>query len=60
MTFETPGVAISSVEVTNIGLYGFWLYVDGREYFVPFADYPVFKSATIGQILAVPQNSLLT
>jgi hypothetical protein len=37
-------------EVTNISAKGFWLLVENREYFVPFADYPVFKSATIDQI----------
>ncbi len=37
-------------EVTNISAAGFWLLVDNHEYFVPFADYPVFKSATINQI----------
>lgn len=39
--------------VTSIGERGFWLLVEDREYFVPFADYPVFAKATVEQIFAV-------
>ncbi len=53
MTLSPPGAAISPCEVTNIALYGFWVLVDEREYFVPFADYPAFRSVTVGQIYAV-------
>jgi len=53
MTLSPPGAAISSCEVTNIALQGFWVLVDEREYFVPFADYPAFRSATVVQIYAV-------
>jgi len=44
------GNTIAASEVTNITATGFWPLVDDREYFVPFADYPIFPSATIGQI----------
>ncbi len=40
-------------EVTNIEPTGFWFLVDGREYFVPFESYPVFRSATLEQIFDV-------
>jgi hypothetical protein len=53
MTSLAPGVATSECEVTNIGQHGFWLLVDDREYFVPFTDYPAFRSATVTQIYAV-------
>ena len=33
--------------VTNITTIGFWLLIQGKEYFVPFAEYPCFKTATI-------------
>jgi hypothetical protein len=49
------GVSISHSEITNISALGFWLLVDDREYFVPFADYPVFKDATVAQIYNVQQ-----
>ncbi len=53
MTLSPPGVATSLCEVTNITQHGFWLLVDNREYFVPFSDYPAFRSATVTQIYVV-------
>jgi hypothetical protein len=47
------GTDISHSEVTNISAAGFWLLVEDTEYFVPFADYPVFRTAMIDQILNV-------
>ncbi|MGE5602826.1 MAG: DUF2442 domain-containing protein [Nitrososphaerales archaeon] len=52
-----PGADTSASEVTNIGPHGFWLLVDDREYFVPFRDYPMFKTATVAQIYAVRRIS---
>ena len=48
---------MSPSEVTNIGPTGFWLLIDDEEYFVPFANYPVFQKATIEQIFAVQRLS---
>jgi hypothetical protein len=42
-------------EITGISALGFWLLVDDSEYFVPFADYPAFKEATVVQIYTVQQ-----
>ena len=56
MSLSTHGVATSpnnkgiQAEVTNISVFGFWLLIENEEYFVPFADYPAFKQATIVQI----------
>lgn len=44
---------ISQVEVTNISLHGFWLYVRGKEYFLPYDEYPWFRDAKVKDILAV-------
>ena len=44
-------------EVTNIEPLGFWVLVDDREYFVPFANYPVFQGASIQQILQLQRLS---
>lgn len=52
MSSSLPGVSTSLSEVTNIGAAGFWLLVDDCEYFVPFADYPVFLEATVAEIYA--------
>ena len=47
----------SPSEVTNIGNVGFWLLVDGQEYFVPFQDYPAFKQASVVQIFNLQRLS---
>jgi hypothetical protein len=47
------GKNITQSGVTNIGSLGFWLLANNREYFVPFADYPVFQSAKTEQIFNV-------
>ncbi len=46
-----PGSATSTVEVTNISKHGFWLLVDERELFLPFAEFPWFRDATVDAIL---------
>ena len=53
MILSPPGVATSQCEVTNISQFGFWLLIDDREYFVPFADYPAFRTTTVVQIYGV-------
>jgi hypothetical protein len=50
----TPSLAS---EVTNIEPLGFWVLVDDREYFVPFAEYPVFKGAPVRQIFQMQRLS---
>ena len=57
MSSSPPGADISYNEVTNISALGFWLLVDDREYFVPFADYSGFKDATISQIYTIQRLS---
>ena len=51
------GRSTSSAEVTNVSAIGFWLLVDDRELFVPFAKFPWFRKATVGQILNVSRPS---
>lgn len=46
-----PGPATSQAEVTKISKHGFWLLVDGRELFLPFAEFPWFKQAPTEAIL---------
>ena len=57
MSSNLPGADISYSEVTNISALGFWFLVDDREYFVPFADYPGFREATVAQIYTVKHIS---
>ncbi len=57
MTSSLPGINISHSLVTAIEPQGFWLLVEDAEYFVPFADYPVFAKAALEQIFAVQRLS---
>ena len=57
MISNKPGTGISLNEVTNIEPLGFWVLVDDREYFVPFAVYPVFQGASIQQIFQMQRLS---
>jgi len=43
--------SISKAEVTGISSIGLWLLAAEREYFIPFADYPEFRQATVEQIV---------
>jgi hypothetical protein len=46
-----PGTGTSRAEVSNISRHGFWLLLDERELFLPFAEYPWFKRAPVEAIL---------
>jgi hypothetical protein len=46
-----PGASTSQVEVTNISQHGFWLLLDEDELFLPFKEFPWFKSAPVEAIL---------
>jgi hypothetical protein len=47
------GTNISTIEVTNISVHGFWILVNDAEYFLPFKVFPWFKTATIDEIINV-------
>lgn len=53
MKSVTPGTTTSDAEVTNISKHGFWILLDGRELFLPFEEFPWFRSATVEAILNV-------
>ncbi len=44
------GRSTSVVEVANVSPHGFWLLIGHRERFVPFAQFPWFRHATIGEL----------
>ncbi len=44
------GKGTLGVEVSNVSPHGFWLLLGAEELFVPFAEFPWFREATIGQI----------
>jgi hypothetical protein len=41
------------VGIANINRFGFRVHVNERQYFLPFPDFPWFRSATVDQILKV-------
>jgi len=47
------GQGTSVVEVANVSPSGFWLFVDGRERFISFKDFPWFLDATIAELTDV-------
>jgi hypothetical protein len=53
MKSKQLGKNTSGVDVTNISKHGFWILVNGREYFLSFKDFPWFKKATRSQITNV-------
>ncbi len=57
MSLGQRGTATSHHEVTGITASGFWLLADDAEYFVPFSNYPVFRTAGIEQIFDVQRLS---
>ena len=46
-----PGTSVA--EVTNVSRHGFWLLLDAEELLVPFASFPLFRQATIDQLVDV-------
>jgi hypothetical protein len=43
----------TACEVTNISEHGFWILVNGTEYFLPFEKFPWFRDTRISEITAV-------
>ncbi|HHT9126162.1 MAG TPA: DUF2442 domain-containing protein [Candidatus Brocadiia bacterium] len=50
MKSQRHGKNISDVEVQNISNNGIWLYVNGKEYFLSYKEYPWFKDAKVSDI----------
>ncbi|NOY61498.1 MAG: DUF2442 domain-containing protein [Calditrichaeota bacterium] len=53
MKLKTLGKDISEIEVSNISMHGFWIYVNYKEYFLPYDQYPWFREAKINEIFDV-------
>ena len=47
------GTPTSQVEITHVSKHGFWMLLADEELFLPFADFPWFRSATIEQLCQV-------
>ena len=53
MRLVEHGTSTSNVEVLNISSHGIWLYVKGKEHFLPYEDFPWFKNARLSEIYDV-------
>lgn len=47
------GTSISEVEVSMASSKGFWLLLGDEELFVPYAEFPWFKKATIEELSSI-------
>jgi hypothetical protein len=57
MRSEPHGTSTSPVEVGNVTRQGFWLLLDGREFFLPFEQFPWFRNASIEALTTIERPS---
>jgi len=57
MSSKTLGANTSAVEVTHIDTKGLWLFVDHKEHYMPFEQFPWFADASVKQISHVARES---
>ncbi len=53
MRSSVLGKSTSKAEVQDISRHGIWLYAKGREFLLPFKDYPWFRDAKISAVYNV-------
>ena len=54
MKLKETGKSISkTIEIGNISEQGIWIIIKQKEYFMPYAEFPWFKNATINDIFNV-------
>ena len=53
MKSRTLGENTSGAEVLNIDAHGLWLFAGGREYFLPYTEFPWFRKAAVADVLNV-------
>ena len=53
MKSVSRGDDTSPVEVSGISPHGIWLFLGDREAFLPFADFPWFREASVADVLHV-------
>jgi uncharacterized protein DUF2442 len=57
MKSAKPGGSTSGVELQNVSSDGLWILIDDREHYLPFAEFPWFRTATIAQLAAIERPS---
>jgi len=53
MRSSVLGKSTSRAEVLDITRHGVWLFVTGREFLLPFREYPWFKDAKVAAVYNV-------
>lgn len=53
MKLQKPGTGTLKVEVLNISKNGIWLFVEPKEYFLPYKQFPWFEKAKVSDICKV-------
>ena len=53
MNSSKVGKGTSKVEVTNISPHGVWIFIDNKEYFMPFEKFPWFRDGKVREIMEV-------
>jgi hypothetical protein len=53
MKYNSIGTDISESEVIDISPFGIWLYHLGKEYFLPYEEFPWFKEAPVSKVFSV-------
>jgi len=53
MNSSKVGTSTSKVEVTNISSHGVWIFIENKEYFMPFEKFPWFKEGKVHEIMEV-------
>lgn len=56
MRLQKHGETTSVPEVTNIDSRGFWLFVDGRELYLDYSNFPWFLDAPVKKIIDVKRE----
>lgn len=44
------GTSTSVAEVVGITKFGIWVYVAGKEFFLPYEDFPWFRDAVVSSV----------
>jgi hypothetical protein len=53
MKSSALGKSTSEAEVQDITPFGVWLFVGGKEFYLPFEEYPWFRKARLSDIYEV-------
>jgi len=53
MKSKELGINTSEIEVLNISNFGIWIFVNSKEYFLSYEQFPWFKEAKIKEIYNV-------